>query len=403
MRRAGAWSPSDVLRGELVGDVEVGGRVRRSGDRAALVDAFGSLDLDALGPQVRDGDLVVVWGRVEARSLRSVRVIDHRPTTRHEGASDVARLLERGVGAALEARARAAAALRALFASWRFLEVETPSLVPCPGLDTHLDAFEAFPTAALPRFLITSPEYQMKRLLVGGIPRCFQLARSFRRGELGSRHNPEFTMLEWYRAFSGMNDVLEDTEAIVLAVNAEIGGPQSLLSTLDLERPFPRLSVAEAFERFAGVAATETLRLADEDSEQFYRLLIERVEPGLATLGAPVFLERYPASMASLARTCADDPRFAERFELYACGVELCNGFGELTHGGEQRARFERDRAERTARGLPVYPIDERFLTALEEGMPPSGGNALGFDRLVMLALGAPSLDAVMAFPEREL
>jgi lysyl-tRNA synthetase class 2 len=164
-------------------------------------------------------------------------------------------------------------------------------------------------------------------------------------------------------------------------------------------QPFARLTVVEAFARFAGASADEVFAMAERDEDRFFRLLVERVEPGLAGLGTGVFLTMYPARQASLARLSPADPRVAERFELYLAGVELSNGFGELVDPVEQRARLERDRAERRAAGKPVYPIDERFLAALGEGMPPSAGNALGLDRLVALALEKDAIADVIAFP----
>jgi lysyl-tRNA synthetase class 2 len=396
--------PSD-LRALAPGDIVVGGRLRRAGTAWQLVDAFDAVRVELGDVDVRDGDLAIVRGRLgPGPSIVGATIETHRSSGRPK--RDASRFADLGVGARLAARAHALRALRDRFAAWGFVEVETPAVVPCPGLDTHLDAFEIARPAlseSPPRYLITSPEYQMKRLLVGGVPRCFQIAKSFRRGEVGDNHNPEFTMLEWYRAFASMEDVVADTEAIVLAVNAAIGHAGGTLARLDLATPFERLSVADAFERHAGVPPERMLELANGDTETFFRVLIEEVEPAVAAARRPVFLTRYPASMASLARRCPDDPRFAERFELYAAGVELCNGFGELTDPVEQRQRFESDQRERRRLGLPVYPIDERFIAALEEGMPPAAGNALGLDRLVMLALGATSLRDVLAFPEAEL
>lgn len=297
-------------------------------------------------------------------------------------------------------RARIVAQVRAFFVGRGFLEVETPLLVPSPGLDVHLDAFEVNTTLG-PRYLVTSPEYQMKRLLAEGSGPIFQIGKCFRRDELGNLHNPEFTMVEWYRPHRGMDDVLADTEALV----AEVTGGEVRLGprTVRTSAPLPRMTVVEAFARFAAVGEGEVFRLADEDEDTFYRLLVEKVEPGLAALDHGVFLTEYPAPQASLARKKPGDPRVAERFELYVAGVELCNGFGELVDPVEQRARLVADQATRRARGLPVYPLDEGFLTAMEAGMPPSGGNALGLDRLVALALGTSHIGDVMAFTFREV
>ena len=306
----------------------------------------------------------------------------------------------------LVARARALDATRAFFASRGYIEVETPIAIPSPGLDLHLDAFEAVPTGihgspGAPRFLSTSPEYQMKRLLSAGHGRIFQITRAFRAGEAGERHNPEFTILEFYRPNAGVDAVMRDTEQLVARVT---GGFVTIDGrTIDVRPPLPRMTLLEAFERFASTPPDETLRLAADDEDTFFEKLAFQVEPGLATLDHGVFVTEYPASQASLARKKPGDPRVAERFELYVAGVELCNGFGELTDAAEQRARFERDQAERAKRGKPVYPIDERFLDALARGMPASGGNAVGFDRLVALACGTRSIADVMAFTDAEL
>ena len=296
--------------------------------------------------------------------------------------------------------------MRHFFASRGFREVETPILVPSPGLDVHLEAF-AVPQTRSPRWLSTSPEYQMKRLLAAGQARIFQITRAFRQDELGERHHPEFTMLEWYRAGSDMDAVVRDTEQLIARVTG--GGVRLAGATgraerrIDTRPPFERLGVCAAFARFAGIAEDETLRLAAEDEDRFFRVLVEHVEPGIAALDHAVVLTDYPAVQASLARKKPGDPRLAERFEVYVAGVELCNGFGELTDPVEQRARFVADQTERARRGLPVYPIDERFLEALARGIPPSGGNALGVDRLVALTLGTTEIARGMAFTDEDL
>ena len=299
----------------------------------------------------------------------------------------------------LRQRANLLALVRTFFSQRDFLEVETPLLVPSPGLDLHLEAFEVG-TRSPARYLITSPEYQMKRLLAEGHERIFQIAKCFRKGEQGSHHNPEFTMLEWYRANAGIDDVMRDTEDLVAFLTS--GTVKLGARTIDTRTPVERWTVCEAFERFAGIGEDETLDLAKNDEERYFQLMVESVEPGIAALDHALFLVDYPASQASLARKRTDDPRVAERFELYVGGIELCNGFGELTDPVEQRARLERDRSERSARGLPVYPIDEKFVDALAH-VPPSGGNALGIDRLVALVCGGTEIRRVMAFTVDEL
>ena len=284
-------------------------------------------------------------------------------------------------------RAQVLAAIRSFFAARDFLEVDTPQLVPSPGLDLHLDAFEI--TGA--GFLTTSPEYQMKRLLAHDLERIYQLAHCFRAGEQGNWHNREFMLLEWYRV-GNLETVMADTEELVKDI-FHLGG-------IELEAPFVRMRLAEAFEQHADTPRGRMLDLAANDEEKFFRLLIDRIEPALE--GA-VFLYDYPASQASLARRKADDPALCERFELYVHGVELCNGFGELTDPVEQRRRLEHDQQRRRELGKPAYPIDERFLEALEQGIPPCAGNALGVDRLIALALGSDSIADVMPFPLERL
>lgn len=275
------------------------------------------------------------------------------------------------MNALLIERARVVSAVRTFFEMRGFLEVETPTVVPSPGMDLHLDAFAVEGAG----FLITSPEYQMKRLVADGHEKIFQVCRCFRRGERGALHNPEFTMVEWYRGNDGVESVMSDTEALVALV-------------LGIAAPIARVTVCEAFERFANVSESDVLAWSEKDEDRYFRTWVERVEPRLGEMLA-VFVVDYPASQASLARRRPSDPRFCERFELYVRGVELCNGFGELTDAREQRERFERDQRRRRDANLPVYPIDEKFMAALARGLPPCAGNALGVDRLVALACHA--------------
>jgi lysyl-tRNA synthetase class 2 len=401
------FSPSDLAEIPTTAKtVRVGGRVVHvEGTSLTLADAFGALPVElAANAPVKNGDLVVVQGEPRPGRLARASVIEHTarpanvPGPPAHPATETGRFLERGVGRALAARDALLRAIRGMFDARHFIEVDTPALVPSPGLDVHLDAFEV-PGEG---YLITSPEYQMKRLLAGGIPRCFQLARCFRRGEEGARHNREFLMLEWYRAFADMDEVLRDTEDLVRLSVQEISGGTDIEVggvEVDVGAPFERLGVAAAFERHAGIDERRALEMAQDDEEGFFRVLVDRVEPAIAQSPRPVFLVGYPRSQASLARISPADPRVCERFELYVGGVELCNGFGELTDPVEQRRRFERDQAERARRQLPVYPMDERFLAALSEGMPRAAGNALGVDRLLALCLGERAIGDVMGFP----
>ncbi len=310
----------------------------------------------------------------------------------------------------LAERARTCREARRFFDARGFLEVQTPLMVPSPGLDLHLDAFEiAGGDRGKPRWLSTSPEYQMKRLLAEGWPRIYQLAPCFRRGELGVRHNPEFTMLEWYRPGLGFEGLMDETAALLRAVLPPVVTSGGVQTSLD---EFERLTVAEAFLRYAGAdvlgtagnaaglaaSAGAELRAGETWEDLFFRLLLERIEPHLGQ-ARPTFLTHWPAAQAALARRDPADPRVALRFELFACGIELANAFEELTDPAEQRARFVEDRARRHALYGPDWPLDEDFLAALEHGMPQAAGAALGFDRLAMLAAGADRIGQVLWLP----
>jgi len=292
----------------------------------------------------------------------------------------------------LELRAALLAAIRRFFSERDFIEVETPSIVPSPGLDVHLSAFEVRNyTGERVGWLATSPEYQMKRLLSAGAKRIFQLCRSYRSEEQGSHHEREFMMLEWYRADATSDDVIRDTEELVAFVARSLDQPAP-----EVQPPWQRMTVDEALQFHTDL----TLDSLIDDEERFFRVWAEQVQPRLGN-ERPIVVTDWPASMASLAQLKPNG--MADRFEAFFRGVELCNGFGELTDAMEQRRRFDRDQVERRAAGLPVYPIDERFLADLERGMPESGGNALGVDRLLMLLLRAASIQAVMPFPAERL
>lgn len=290
--------------------------------------------------------------------------------------------------------------VRAFFRGRGFVEVETPLLVQSAGVEVHLapvaarvsERYGAPPTT---RYLITSPEYQMKRLLAGGMEKIFQICKVFRDGEHGRRHRVEFSMLEWYRAYADYEALMTDCEELVTGLAATLGLGSSLSAggrRLDLSRPWRRLTFREALRERGGVSDPDALT-ADEQE----RVLVERVDPTLGA-SAPEFLIEWPASMASLARRKAGDPRVAERVELYAGGLELANGFSELVDPEEQAARFAADVSERCRLGLPPLPTDEGYLEALRVGVPPSAGIALGVDRLVMLLLGETDIANVLAF-----
>jgi len=318
----------------------------------------------------------------------------------------------------LRRRALLAQAVRAFFAARGYLEVETPYAVPTPGEEVHLRALSTTITqpdgTVRDRWLHTSPEFAMKRLLVGGAGPVFQLARVWRDGEGSARHAAEFTMLEWYRPSLTFEGLIGETAALLRAVLPPVlhsGGVTTSLAA------FERLSVADAFHRYAGAdvlatagdaralaqAAGTALRDDESWEDLFFRLLLERVEPQLGR-AHPTFLTHWPAAQAALARRDPGDPRVALRFELFACGIELANAFEELTDAAEQQARFEDDRARRHALYGPAsrahWPMDEDFLAALRQGMPPASGIALGFDRLAMLASGADRIAQVQWLPD---
>jgi len=323
----------------------------------------------------------------------------------------------------LLARSRIVAALRDWFAEHDFVEVETGALVVSPGNETHLHAFATTLTApdgtASPRYLRTSPEFACKKLLAAGERRIVEFAKVFRNRERGVLHAPEFTLLEWYRAGEPYETLMADCAAI-LALSAAAAGTRRFGFRGRSAEPFAapeRLTVADAFMQFAGIDLLATLsggdgdraaladaataagiRIAADDTfgDIFSRVLVERIEPRLGS-GRPTILDRYPAPQAALARP-SPDPRVAERFELYVCGVELANGFGELTDPVEQRRRLAREMAEKQRIYDERYPLDEDFLAALRH-MPQACGIALGLDRLVMLATGASRIDEVQWTP----
>lgn len=322
-------------------------------------------------------------------------------------------------------RGRIKSAIRAHLERQGFTETECSALAVSPGNEAHLHGFATDLIGSdgitRRRYLHTSPEFAMKKLLAAGETRIFDFARVYRNRERTALHHPEFTMLEWYRAGETYEAVMRDC-ADFLRISADVAGTKlfrfrgmSCDPTLEPER----VTVAEAFKEYAGIdllatiapdgavelaglraqASAAGLRLADDDTwtDVYSRILVERVEPHLGE-GRPTILCEYPSNEAALARPKASDPRVAERFELYAAGVELANAFGELTDPAEQRRRFEEEMAEKERVYGERYPIDEDFLSALAF-MPEASGSALGFDRLVMLATGAERIDQVIWAP----
>lgn len=326
---------------------------------------------------------------------------------------------------ALEARRRIRKALADWFDAAGFLEVETPALQTSPGLEPHLAAFETTLLApgrgpgARRLYLHTSPEFAMKKLLAGGLDRIWQIAPVFRNAERSATHHPEFRMLEWYRADAPYTALIDDCKGLARAAATAAGAERFTWAGLpcDPQADWPVHGVEALFADRLGIALRPILefdpqdppaapmaeaarrlgvRVAEDDrfDDIFFRLFLERIEPGLG-VGAPAIVTDYPVSMAALARPKPDDPLFAERFELYVCGLELANAFGELTDAREQRRRFEADMALKERLYGERYPIDEDFLEAVGR-MPPAAGIALGFDRLVMLAVGADRIEDVL-------
>ncbi len=313
----------------------------------------------------------------------------------------------------LHRRALLTQAVRAFFLAYGYTEVETPYAVAVPGEEVHLRAFrteqEQPDGGTRPLWLHTSPEFAMKKLLAGGAGPIFQLARVWRNGEGSDLHAPEFTMLEWYRPGAGMASLIAECMALLRAVLPPVVTCRGVTS--DLSR-HERLTVAAAFARHAGVdvlatagnaaalaaQAGENLRPNETWEDLFFRLLLARIEPRLGR-AHPTFLTHWPAAQAALARRDPADPRVAERFELFVCGIELANAFVELTDAAEQRARFEAERARRHALTGQDWPMDEDLLAALAQGMPEAGGVALGFDRLAMIASGAERISQVQWLP----
>ncbi len=322
----------------------------------------------------------------------------------------------------LEARGRIKSALRSWFDAGGFSEVETAQLQVSPGNETHLHALATYVLSPdgtpTPMYLHTSPEFACKKLLAAGETQIYDFARVFRNREAGRLHATEFTMLEWYRANTSWQTIMDDTLAIVRICATAV--PTQTLKwrgqSVSMDAPPIYLTLADAFSKYAQIDLMVTLTdggegirelLADQAhktdirtsiddtwSDIFSKILVAKIEPYLG-LTAPTFLTHYPACEAALARRSPTDPRVSERFELYVCGVELANGFGELTDPHEQRVRFEADMAAKLAIYGETYPIDEDFLAALSI-MPPASGVALGFDRLVMLATGARTINDVL-------
>jgi lysyl-tRNA synthetase class 2 len=313
----------------------------------------------------------------------------------------------------LEARKRMNDSVRLFFDRAGFLEVETPIAVMSPGLEPHLFAFETQrvgPDGSRERlFLHTSPEYAMKRLLGRGSGHIYQLARVFRNGELSRTHAPEFTMLEWYRQPGVLEEIMNDTEALIGEIARAVDGPwrPGRAERISVSNAFMRVGLGDplAHDDRQQLARALSVQPSQSDTwdDVFFRAFLDRVEPSFPEDRLTI-LHGYPARMAALARIDASDPRRAERFEVYVGRLELANAFGELTDATEQRERFHHDLDARRAMGRPLYPIDEDFLTDLAKlaSRGEAAGIALGVDRLLMLCLGLSSVQEVIAFSPRD-
>jgi lysyl-tRNA synthetase class 2 len=313
-------------------------------------------------------------------------------------------------------------AIRSFFDEKDFIEVDTPILQVCPVMDTHIHGFATDLIGVDLEFkktlyLHTSPEFAMKKLLVAGVPRLYQICHVFRNAEGSKRHSPEFTMLEWYRAHSGYEEIAEDTIALLRHCARAINITHYKYGEHQCD-PFStpeKLKVRDAFKHYADIdldlyledtaafgqiIAQRGIRIAPDDNwdDLFFRVMDAKIEPYLG-MSVPTILMDYPLCMASLARQCDYDPRYAARFEVYVCGIELANAFDELTDAAIQEQRFVEEMANKKSIYGSTYPVDYDFIDALKHGMPASGGIALGVDRLVMLATGADHINKVLWGP----
>jgi lysyl-tRNA synthetase class 2 len=319
----------------------------------------------------------------------------------------------------LEKRVQIIKGIRRFFDSKRFIEVETPALQVSPGLEPHLKAFKTCyegweASDSQDYYLHTSPEFAMKKLLTAGMHKIYQIASVFRNGERSKTHHPEFKMLEWYRAGEDYVAIMEDVEGLIvsLADVFEIDEIAYQSHVCNLRKGFERISVCEAFQKYAEIdledclgdrealarqATDKWVRISDDDrwDDIFFKIFLEKIEPFLGVKN-PCILYDYPISMAALSKMKLSDSRFAERFEVYICGLELANAFTELTDPIEQKRRFEKDMDLKERLYGERYPIDADFIKALEFGMPESAGIALGVDRLVMLFTGAEKIEDVL-------
>ncbi|MDE2736086.1 MAG: EF-P lysine aminoacylase EpmA [Gemmatimonadota bacterium] len=400
------------------GEVAVRGRLLHLAEgRGRIADESGGVDfvVETRVEGIKTGDIVELYG-IAAEGVIDVTQIRLLVSSRADWSQgDWTRFHSNGLWANMRVRAAVLDAVRSFFKDAGFLAVETPTLARASAQEEHIQLFATEyqrDKAQEQLYLAPSPELYMKRLLGVGFERIYQISRSYRNGEMGPQHNPEFALIEWYRAYASYEEIMADVENLVIHVVGSVLGRSSVVREgreVDLQPPWKRLSVRDAFARWAAVdldacADAESLfrrarvlgydsaRRGDSWEDLYHKILLERVEPELAKLGA-VHLFDYPRQLAALAKLKEGDPAIAERTEAYLGGVELSNGYTELNDPAQQRERF--------ARGVRAggAPADEAFLVAMERGIPPAGGVALGLDRLVMIVVGASCLDEVIAFP----
>ena len=401
-----------------VGEVAVRGRLLHLAEgRGRIADESGGVDfvVETRVEGIKTGDIVELYG-IAAEGVIDVTQIRLLASSRADWSQgDWTRFHTNGLWANMRVRAAALDAVRSFFKDAGFLAVETPTLARASAQEEHIQLFATEyqgDKAKEQLYLAPSPELYMKRLLGVGFERIYQISRSYRNGEMGPQHNPEFTLIEWYRAYASYEEIMTDVENLVVHVVGSVLGQSSVVRErreIGLQPPWERLSVRDAFAHWAAidldacvdaeslfhracVLGYDSAKRGDSWEDLYHKILLERVEPELAKLGA-VHLFDYPRQLAALAKLKEGDPAVVERTEAYLGGVELSNGYTELNDPAQQRERF--------ARGVQAggAPADEAFLVAMERGIPPAGGVALGLDRLVMIVVGASCLDEVIAFP----
>ena len=407
-----------VTAATSVGKVAVRGRLLHLAEegQGRIADESGGIDfvVKARVEGIKVGDIVELYG-IAAEGVidvTQIRLLASSQADWNQG--DWARFHANGLWENVRVRAAVLDAIRGFFKDAGFLAVETPTLARASAQEEHIQLFATEyqdDKAQEQLYLAPSPELYMKRLLGVGFERIYQISRSYRNGELGPQHNPEFALIEWYRAYASYEEIMADVENLVSHVVRSVLGRSSVVRAgreISLQPPWERLSVRDAFARWAAIdldacADVESLfsraralgygsaRLGDSWEDLYHKILLEKIEPELAKLGA-IHLFDYPRQLAALAKLKEGDPTVAERTEAYLGGVELSNGYTELNDPVEQRERFQGVRPGNA-------PADEAFLTAMERGIPPAGGVALGLDRLVMIVAGASCLDEVIAFP----